>query len=273
MRLQELGWASTDFNATGWQPAIVGAGTDKQLTEQTRPGVIELMALQPRWLVPINISIDPSHRPHSPLEPSCGEVEEDEPLSISCLNSTIKGVVFAQYGTPLGACSGAGGGKNLQPGKCARDLTPALTAACVGKTSCTVECRSCGVDGCSDSAAAAGPMESAVESAPPPCKNSCSVNGETIVPSGDPCEGTKKTVVVAVSCVGKPPPPPPPPPRKQQRAYLVDFGQNIGGVIRLKPPLHPTDGQTITVRHCEVSTPLAILSDSAPPAARRSSMP
>ena len=32
----------------------------------------------------------------------------------------------------------------------------------------------------------------------------------------------------------------------------MDFGQNIAGKVRIQAPSHPMDGQTITVRHCEV---------------------
>ena len=34
--------------------------------------------------------------------------------------------------------------------------------------------------------------------------------------------------------------------------FLVDFGQNIAGVVRLRPPADPANGQTVVVRHCEV---------------------
>lgn len=56
-------------------------------------------------------------------------------------------------------------------------------------------------------------------------------------------------MAAAVSCV-KPPHPTPQPPLKQ--AYVVDFGQNIAGKVRIKAPSDAKDGQTITVRHCEV---------------------
>ena len=75
------------------------------------------------------------------------------------------------------------------------------------------------------------------------------IPGKTVVPSHDPCEGTKKMVAAAVACA-KPSHQPPPPPSKQ--AFIVDFGQNIAGVVRLKAPAQPKEGQTITVRHCEV---------------------
>ena len=251
LRLSRPGWSGgpPGFQASSdWQPVVVSGGTDKQLTEQTRPAVVELMALRPLWVKVINVD-DPSR--HHSIDHSCGVVEEDVSLMVSCPNSTINTVLFAQYGTPAGDCSAGSG--HLKPGKCARDLSRALETACVGKVSCTVECRSCGGSN--------NRMEHNLGKSsglsPPPCLNSCSVNGKMIVPSGDPCEGTKKTLVVAVSCDATPPPPPP---RKPQHAHLVDFGQNIGGVVRLKPPSNPTDAQTITIRHCEVRTsPLALI--------------
>jgi hypothetical protein len=76
------------------------------------------------------------------------------------------------------------------------------------------------------------------------------IPGKTVVPSHDPCEGTKKMVAAAVACAKPPHQPHQPPPSKQ--AFIVDFGQNIAGVVRLKAPAQPKEGQTITVRHCEV---------------------
>jgi hypothetical protein len=212
MRIAKPGWANVGFDASDWVPAVVGGGSGKQLTEQTRPAVVELMALQPRSIQAINISHpSPHHR-----GVTCGSVEEDTPMLLTCPNSTIKSVQFAQYGTPTGGCPASG----LKPGQCSRDLTPALTAACVGKESCTVECRSCGDSALhtqphTDTAGTTG----VAASPPPPCANSCSVDGKTIVPSHDPCEGTKKTVVVAVSCIVHTPPPPTP----KQHGFLLDF--------------------------------------------------
>ena len=218
-----MGSASTSgFDAEGWKPVVVG-GTDKTLAEQTRPAVTELMALKAVSVKEINISSN--HAKGGSKTPSCGTVEEDTVLQLSCPNSTIKAVLFAQYGTPDGDCPASGLKKNS---KCARDLTPALTDACVGKESCQVECRSCG----------------------PQCPNSCSVDKKTIVPSHDPCPDIKKSLAAAVSCAAPATPPPAPPPTKH--GFLVDFGQNIAGVVRLKTPAQPKDGQVITVRHCEV---------------------
>ena len=144
---------------------------------------------------------------------------------------------------------------------------PALRAACIGKESCTLECRSCGnsevngPDGNENrlsvrrtrdreamTVARNGPENAAAP--PPPCANSCSIDGKTIA-SHDPCEDTKKQVAAAVSCVQTahthlPPQKPP------KQAYVVDFGQNIAGKVRINAPSRPKDGQTITVRHCEV---------------------
>lgn len=66
-----------------------------------------------------------------------------------------------------------------------------------------------------------------------------------MVPSHDPCVGTQKTIVAAVSCTR---PPLPAPPLLQKQAFIVDFGQNVAGVVRLKTPSQPEDGQAITVR-------------------------
>ncbi len=149
----------------------------------------------------------------------------------------------------------------MHPGKCSKDLVPALRSACVGKESCTLECRSCGNSEIGNEsrlsvrrkrdheATAAANLEPAAPP-PPPCANSCSIDGQTIA-SHDPCEGTKKMVAAAVSCV-KPPRQHPPPHLPLKQAYIVDFGQNIAGKVRIKAPSHAKDGQTITVRHCEV---------------------
>ena len=144
---------------------------------------------------------------------------------------------------------------------------PALQAACIGKESCTLECRSCGnseikgYDGnenrlsvrrTRDREAMAAELNGLENAAapPPPCANSCSIDGKTVA-SHDPCEDTKKLVAAAVSCVESPhsrlPPQQPP-----KQAYIVDFGQNIAGKVRINAPARPKDGQTVTVRHCEV---------------------
>lgn len=196
---------------------------------------------------------------HSRSKSNCGSVPEDTSLLLACPNSTISGILFGQYGTPSGACPASG----LRPGKCSKDLVPALQSACVGKESCTLECRSCGESEIGTESrlgirrkrdhevtaatrlASAGPPPP-----PPPCANSCSIDGQTIV-SHDPCEGTKKVVAAAVSC-SKSPHQHPPPELPLKQAYIVDFGQNIAGKVRIKAPLQAKDGQTITVRHCEV---------------------
>ena len=70
----------------------------------------------------------------------------------------------------------------------------------------------------------------------------------------------KPTTVVEID-VWAPPPAPSPPPADRafsvdnvdnKKTFLVDFGQNLAGVVRLRPPRQPGPGQVITIRHCEV---------------------
>ena len=78
---------------------------------------------------------------------TCGTASEQSTLTLKCKVGTIKSVIFASYGTPAGSCG------NFQLGMCNSNKSMAVvSAACVGKTSCTLTATSAafGGDPCFD---------------------------------------------------------------------------------------------------------------------------
>lgn len=65
----------------------------------------------------------------------CASVPENEPLTLQCFGgAVINGVTFASYGLPNGTC----GTFSAEPSCDASTSVAVMTAACKGKTSCTV---------------------------------------------------------------------------------------------------------------------------------------
>ena len=94
----------------------------------------------------------------------CGSVIENQVLTLACptLGGVILGVSFASYGTPNGSCA-----SGFAASSCTSPMSVAVvTAACVGRQSCTVS-----------------------------AKNSNF--------GSDPCSGTIKSLAANVSCGGK----------------------------------------------------------------------
>jgi hypothetical protein len=90
--------------------------------------------------------------------PFCASVPNLDTLSMFCATGVINAITFASYGTPTGAC----GSWAVNPACNAPNSSAIVTAACVGKASCTV--------------AADTPT------------------------FGDPCYGTVKTLAVEATC-------------------------------------------------------------------------
>lgn len=71
----------------------------------------------------------------SATNPFCGSVENGDTLYLACADpgATINAIQFASYGTPTGACG------SYAKGACdAANSTAIVTAACVGKNTCSV---------------------------------------------------------------------------------------------------------------------------------------
>eukprot|EP01052_Picozoa_sp_SAG31_P019145 SAG31_NODE_1385_length_8573_cov_27.673118_8_plen_195_part_00 len=104
----------------------------------------------------------------------CGVEDESHALTLGCpAGQTISTVKFGEYGTPGGSCP------TLSAGKCGgNNLVASISAGCVGKPSCVVECQG----------------------------STCTLNGKKIL-SKDPCFQTKKKLAAAVTCKGGGPSP------------------------------------------------------------------
>jgi hypothetical protein len=68
----------------------------------------------------------------------CGQAtEQDKTLTLTCdSGATFTGVAFASYGTPTGSCAS---GQAVNPACNANTSVAVVTAACVGKSSCTID--------------------------------------------------------------------------------------------------------------------------------------
>eukprot|EP01062_Namystynia_karyoxenos_P058419 TRINITY_DN4996_c0_g1_i2.p1 TRINITY_DN4996_c0_g1~~TRINITY_DN4996_c0_g1_i2.p1 ORF type:complete len:1162 (+),score=273.79 TRINITY_DN4996_c0_g1_i2:93-3488(+) len=75
-------------------------------------------------------------------------------------------------------------------------------------------------------------------------RSSCTVTATDQLFS-DPCYGTAKHLSAAVDCAPSPKAPPP------ARKWVVDFGSNLAGVVRLKGVRGPA-GSNVTLRHAEI---------------------
>ena len=110
---------------------------------------------------------------------TCGVALEKEPVTLSCNGGTIVSVAFAGYGVPNGTCA-----SGLRPSSaCYLDVTREVLAACVGRSTCTVEC-----------------------TLAPHLRVCAGVN------VSDPCGGVVKHLSVSVTCSASPAPSPSPAP-------------------------------------------------------------
>ena len=81
----------------------------------------------------------------------------------------VASVIFADYGSITGDCT-----HGLSISKCHEDLRLAVAKACVGHPSCDLSCVQGGA-------------------------NRCTVNGQLIVPSPDPCDGVGKKIALQIT--------------------------------------------------------------------------
>ena len=82
----------------------------------------------------------------------------------------IASVLFAEYGTVTGDCA-----HGLSTGTCKEDLHSTVAKACIGQKHCALSCVQGGA-------------------------NRCTVNGQLIVPSPDPCVGVGKRIGLQITC-------------------------------------------------------------------------
>ena len=144
----------------------------------------------------------------SPGDLTCGLVAESTALSLACPAGVIESVTVASYGTPAGSCASG----DLRPdAKCSADIKSVISARCVGKESCTVECDGDTCDG-------------------------------TPLAGGDPCYGTKKNLAVTVQCSASPPPSPAPAPKDAGVKLTVTVPH--GSVASIRVPLVSSLDQT-----------------------------
>lgn len=166
-RGEPVGWTLPGFTpGNGWSPALASPNTPAlaaQLHAKMQPP-FEVVQLTLSELRPVPV---PPAPPTGPVQ--CGVVPENADLELACADgSPIQGVNFASFGTPTGSCPG-----HLAKGSCdAATSVSVVTAACVGKTACTVH----------------------------------ATNNAF---GGDPCYNTVKELAVEVKCPSQPPPPPP----------------------------------------------------------------
>eukprot|EP01043_Picozoa_sp_COSAG02_P038649 COSAG02_NODE_2996_length_7581_cov_35.324111_5_plen_340_part_00 len=100
---------------------------------------------------------------------TCGSVPESHTLLLGCRsNQTIANVTFAAYGVPAGSCTAG----FLSNHSCFLDIRKQVSAMCVGKAECSVECEP-----------------------HPPGKRICAG-----VDVHDPCEGVHKHLSVSIQC-------------------------------------------------------------------------
>ena len=143
---------------------------------------------------------------------SCARVAENAKVQLGCPGAAaISGVKFASFSTPDGSCA-AGFTHDATCDDANRTKTMEIVeSACVGKTGCTI-------------------------------KASRNV-------FGDACLDVVKTLAVEIECPTAPPtptpPPPPPTPAPVPSSFLVDFGKEFQGGLRLSV----TDGTAGTNVH------------------------
>ena len=227
-------WLKADYDASAWVPvmptSVPCAKTWQGKTMQQCSGPTELavqkIALAELMVLP-PLFIRPADRSKPVSNSSCELATEGTAgasITASCGSRSIASVTFANYGEVGGSCSaGLAAGK-----KCSLDLKSAASTACVNRNKCTLSCVITDQE-----------------------VTNCTVNGVAVELSPDPCKDTVKSLGLFVTC-GANESDKPALPRAEPPAFLVDFGLNIAGVVRLKAPSAPVDGQTIVICHCEV---------------------
>ena len=132
--------------------------------------------------------------PAQPPQPDpCASGDEGASLALACPHGgVVTKVAFALYGDVKGSCSSGA----LSKGSCGTDISPAVTAACVGQSGCTVHC-SHKDKGC---AGGDGPTCG--------CAITAASGKTTFLKLPDPCPGRPKTQGVTMTCNNTAPAPP-----------------------------------------------------------------
>jgi len=151
----------------------------------------------------------PSNSTRTPT--TCDVEPESSSVLLDCVGGKITNVTAAVYGAtaaPGTACPHP----SVSSKNCSADVTAMVSSLCLGQETCQVEC-----DG-----------------------DTCAGN---TLPGGDPCYGTKKSLVVSVSC-SAPPSPPSPTPAPTSTTVQLNVTIPFGSKASVRVPLVPAVGHT-----------------------------
>lgn len=150
--------------------------------------------------------------PHGVANSTCGVAAERDQIDLTCGGDG--NVIKSVSFASYGTPSGTCSQENLARNpKCDAEVTTYVQDTCVGKASCSVMCHD----------------------------NQC---GGQALPSGDPCFDTAKVFGVAVVCDK-------PPPLANASTYIIDFGRNLAGVVRLGG-ISEANGTKIVMKYAEI---------------------
>ena len=206
------------MNQPGWSRAgynAVAFGFDEWAPAQAvSDGPTGQMAPWSAPPVSVTETLQPiSVTPHAPnVNSSCAVDPEGQSAALSCPGDG-NSIADVTFAS-YGTPTGSCEDDNLARDKdCDADISAIVRSLCQGKASCTVECD----------------------------QHQC---GGTSLPGGDPCVNIAKTLAVAVSCAN-------PVPSSNTTNYIVDFGRNLAGVVRLTGINEPA-GSSVVMKHAEI---------------------
>lgn len=166
------------------------------------------------WAAPaveVTETLQPVNITAHTVNTTCAVGSESEQIQLSCPGD---GNTIASVNfAAYGTPSGSCGGAFSHDTKCDADISASVESLCKGQQSCSFDCHD---DTCFDQK----------------------------LPGGDPCYLVAKHVAVSVECAQ-------PPAAGNASSYVVDFGRNLAGVVRLSN-IHEEAGTVVTLRHAEI---------------------
>ena len=194
-RAEPVGWQLPGFDATasGWASPVAEVQLPSGVQAKNFHAKME-PSMQVTLVAAATVTpVPPPTPPATPV--TCGRAVENTQITLACPNGKdlITAVAFASFGTPTGDCAS---GFKHNP-KCddqnATKTMEIVHDACVGKASCVL-----------------------------------TASRTTF---GDGCFDTVKTLAVAITCPAAPPTPTPPP--AAASSFIVAFGKELQGGLRL----------------------------------------